>query len=304
MYRFKSTPQNLPELFIDALNLFGHGLREVWLWALLAAGVGMLSPRLVIDGYELVGGKVHWSYSWLMLLIVFAGSLPAAYIVGVMTRRLFLMGADRDEPIRETLALVFRKFPQVYFGLLIVSALSILGWLLVYIPGIFLSIVFVYTMPLILLDDYSIFGALKQSWRLVVDNWWRTFTMLLFPLMMFIMTILIPYSDQYETANALFEALVMWFAMPMMLSFMLTIFYDSKLRHNVPLHLHDTPNKSKPTSSSSDPDRSEGKVTARSKVSDETTSKTRRTPGGARSRASAKERLAKATSRRRKDKDS
>lgn len=236
MYRFKKSPQDLPELFVDALNLFGHGLKVVWIWALLAATFGLVTPHMVIEGFSMTSDKIQVHINWPMMLVVSSASLPAAFCVGMMTRRLFVLGADQDESVGQSISVVFRKFIPMYIGLFVVALISIIGWMLIFIPGIFFAVVFTFTMPLILLDDYSILGALKESWHLVYDNWWRIFVMMVIPILMVVAVAMMP-AEKMPYIVMILQGFVMWFTVPMLLSFLLTIFYDSKLRHHVPLHL-------------------------------------------------------------------
>lgn len=254
MYRFKDSPQDLSELVIDALNLFGHGIRHIWMWAMLVAVFSLVGPYLIFESIELIGPEIHTTVRWSAFALNFLLSLPGAFCISMIARRLFVLGTDHldKESVSQSMAICLRHLPKVYVGLLLTSLVSILGWFIMFIPGIFLAIVFTFVMPLILLDDYGIVGAFKESWHLVVGNWWRIFAMLLIPLLILAMVSMMPVHDA-PILSVVANAFVIWFDIPMLITFMLTMFYDTKLRHNVPLHLHDDEQPPSVTKSSDSP---------------------------------------------------
>lgn len=245
MYRFKETPQELPELVIDALNLFGNGIKQIWYWALLVAMFSLVGPYLIFEVFEVVAGQVHATFNWYALALNIFLSFPGAYCIGMIVRRLFVLGAGHDESVTDSMKRVLVKFPHIYIGLLMTSAFSVVGFMLIFFPGIFFGVIFAFVLPLILLDDYSVIAAFKESWHLVWDNWWRIFAMLLFPMLILVLVAMIPI-DTAKFFRVVLHSFVMWFDIPLLMVFMLTMFYDTKLRHKVPLHLKEDKPKSKP----------------------------------------------------------
>lgn len=241
MYRFKDTPQELPELVVDALNLFGYGIRHVWIWALLVSLFSLVAP-LTFESIEFIAGEVHATVRWYMIYLNILLSVPGAFCVGMITRRLFVMGAAREESVRASMKLVMGKLIPIYIGLFFASLISIIGWFFVYLPGIFFGVVFAFVTPLILLDDYPILEAFKESWNLVIGNWWRIFAMLLFPLLILVMAGLISINTA-PLVSATLHSMILLFDIPLLLTFILTMFYDTKLRHAVPLHLKEDEQK-------------------------------------------------------------
>lgn len=236
MYRFKKKKQELMALFLDGLNLFGQGLRHVWPWAILAALFGMFAPHLTIQSLEFDGAKFHIAFDWSVIAIMAIFSVPGLYFLAVLMRRMFLMGADQEESIQISLFYVAKRFIPIFIAELCVSLLTGIGMLFFLLPGIFVSVAFVFVGPLILLDDYNIWEAFKISWELVVGNWWRIFLMLIFPYLLFAISGYLPKSEK-PLMDHLIHSMMMCFALPLLSAFILTIFYDTKLRHKVPLHL-------------------------------------------------------------------
>lgn len=239
MYRFKNEPQDLADLFVDGLNLFGHGMKQVWVWALIAAMLGYIAPMYVVQPtIDYFSNTLKFSVNWTIFIAIIMSSVPEAFCVAMITRRLFVMGAKHHESNLGSMKVVIHKFIFIYAGLVAVATATVIGWLLFYIPAFIFSVTFIFTMPLILLDDYGLFRALRQSWNLVWDNFWRTVIMFSFPALIMAVNFTLP-TDRMPLLINILQGVVMWFTLPLMLSFILTLFYDAKIRHGVPLHLEE-----------------------------------------------------------------
>jgi len=100
---------------------------------------------------------------------------------------LSMLKADKegkDASFGELLSMSFSKFLPA-LGLGIVSGLGImLGLVLLVIPGIALSIYWVFAMYELVVNDRGIMDSLKTSYALIKERWWRTFGLLILLLLL------------------------------------------------------------------------------------------------------------------------
>jgi len=163
--------------------------------------------------------------------------LITAFISGVMIHRIYLVGSQTRKTIGESVKIVLGKFHLLVLASIISSFLVGLGLTLFFVPGIFISIMLVFVLPLILLDNHSITKAYQYSWFLVWKSWWRTFAVLLPPMLVFIVYLPHPTVNTPSLLYISLDGLRVMLVVPLLLSLLLTMFYDSKLRHRVAMHL-------------------------------------------------------------------
>ena len=112
-----------------------------------------------------------------------AGSIVTGLLTGLLT--LLATGActravaadylGEDMSWKESLAFATRKLlPLVALSILVVLAAT-LGLVALLIGAIYVGIRLAASTPALLIEDAGITGAMRRSWALVKDNWWRTF---------------------------------------------------------------------------------------------------------------------------------
>lgn len=77
--------------------------------------------------------------------------------------------------ISEAVNLSARKFVFIFIALILYSLIVLMGFIALIIPGIFLSIKFVFVTYFILLNNEKIIDSFKKSWQITKGNWWRIF---------------------------------------------------------------------------------------------------------------------------------
>lgn len=236
MYAFKKKSQSLSEIVVSALSLYWQGLRSLWYWSLLLAT--LTSIPLMILGF--FAREVHsyaiLSIALLSLLVLWP---ILVFLVGYLIHEVFLIGTETKMSFEKSSAYVIKRLPRLMIALPVVSILTWLGTVFFIAPGIFISIVLIFVAPLILLDDYSFMDAFRYSWFLVWKSWWRTFAIFLIP---FVLNVVIsPFSytsaTYFSFTRVIINVIEMTLINPLFFSLMLTMYYDAKLRHHIPMHL-------------------------------------------------------------------
>ncbi len=81
----------------------------------------------------------------------------------------------RDVTWQESLAFAGRRIGAILRVLLVLSGLLIIAFLAHILPGIWLSVISVITLPVLLVEGVGGFGAVRRSVSLVRGRWWPTF---------------------------------------------------------------------------------------------------------------------------------
>lgn len=236
MFTFKTKAQSLSEIIISGLSLYLAGLKSLWPWSLLLALMSGI-PSLIM-GYLL---RQHYPESVLIVTgILMLLVLPIIiFLVGFILHQLFLVGTQTTMSFQESSQYVLKKLPRLLIALPIISILSWFGLIFLIAPGVFIGVAFVFVAPLILLDDYSVVESFRNSWFLVWNSWWRTFSIIVIPLVLSILVS--PYSYAqipiFSFGRVALSVIETSLINPLFFSLMLTMYYDSKLRHHIPMRL-------------------------------------------------------------------
>lgn len=100
-------------------------------------------------------------YSWMQTVVM-------SYI------KLYLDGNDQIS-IGAVAGLALRKFPKILGVTLLIGFISILGFVLCILPGIYLSISLIMVSFIVFFEGDPVFEAFSRSFKLIKNKWWSTF---------------------------------------------------------------------------------------------------------------------------------
>jgi hypothetical protein len=72
-----------------------------------------------------------------------------------------------------------RVLPFVSVAVLLYTLACVLGFIALVVPGVWLAVALYFAAQAAVVDDARGLDALRRSWNLVKDNWWRTFGILI-----------------------------------------------------------------------------------------------------------------------------
>jgi hypothetical protein len=75
----------------------------------------------------------------------------------------------------DSLGYAFRRFIPLIITYILVLLISIPGFFLLILPGIWLSVKLCMAFPSVIFERANPFRAIGRSWKLTRDNWWRVF---------------------------------------------------------------------------------------------------------------------------------
>lgn len=129
------------------------------------------------------GNDFSTNDSLLIGAVLFFGSLLAlilyfTFYMGLI-KQIDSTAKGKQITFKEVLSCGFKKvLPAIGVFVLTVIAVAI-GFMLLIIPGIYLSIALFFSLYLIVTDNLGVMDSLKESMQLVSKHWWRTFFLLI-----------------------------------------------------------------------------------------------------------------------------
>lgn len=120
-------------------------------------------------------GTLGLNYILILLLSLLAGSLSLAGVMGFMRLR---MNPEATISFSDVASQVFKKLGGLMLLIVLVYSISLVGFVFLLLPGIYLFVVLSLAIPSYLFEDISIGEAISKPFRLIKEKWWSTFGLL------------------------------------------------------------------------------------------------------------------------------
>jgi hypothetical protein len=101
------------------------------------------------------------AYTWLL-------TITLAYIYEYL-------GGNRNITPGQVFSIAISKFGKISGASIVVGILTILGMVVLLIPGIYLAVALIFVSAIIFIEDDPTFEAITRSIRLIKGKWWSTF---------------------------------------------------------------------------------------------------------------------------------
>jgi len=224
---FSKNQLTVKEIWLTSLQLYRKSLAHVWSLAII---IGVIVTCSLLFNVTHAGDAASFNVARVILFVVVG--LITAFLTSSLLHHIYNIGNEQSISLKDSMFFVATKYITLAVSMLIVFVLSMLGIILIILPGIFILVSFAMVQPLILFDAQGVMGALKGSFKLVWGNWWRTFAVV-FPL------IFIGYWVSYVVGRvaidgkwylAISNVLFAVIFYPLFYSCILVLFNDLKLR--------------------------------------------------------------------------
>jgi hypothetical protein len=134
------------------------------------------------------------TYEWLTYIVL----LTVAIVLSILMHiALICAASQRAQSWREAYELSVKKVISYVLLSIIIGALTLVGFLLLILPGVYLTIVFTFSFLFLVLADLRPLQAMKASYRAVRGRWWATFlrilTLVLFLVLLAIVLLFITF---------------------------------------------------------------------------------------------------------------
>lgn len=154
-----------------------------------------------------------------LVILWFIASLIAAvaYFTWLPIASIFVLAHEGRPSLRE-LMIKSRKLLVPYFLISLFAGLLVLGgWALLILPGIVISLLFIFVSFVFVLENKGGVAALKRSYQLVRENFWIVFLrVVIIQVVLFTGSYILEYfaleSDVFSFVSFIFSLLGGWFA--------------------------------------------------------------------------------------------
>ncbi|MEM1114352.1 MAG: hypothetical protein AAGI11_20740 [Pseudomonadota bacterium] len=170
MYSKPDAPLSIGGVLDDGFRLAKASYVKLLLLAFVASLLGQL-PNLAFVGDD---PEALTEFPIQAAFVTLLSALISGVFYGAILARLGAITEGGDMSLIDALYVGMRRFPALIgCGICFIVVLS-LGYILLVIPGIILTVSLGFAFYLVIIDKEGPISALKTSHRLVWGNWWRT----------------------------------------------------------------------------------------------------------------------------------
>jgi len=238
MFEFSTRKLNVPEIWKSSFGLYKQTLSKVWYLAfimiLILLGCFNIAIKTYIPNQALEHvQKPTFHFSPIAALCYVIAMIVGLFLISVILHRMYNLATDPNYSLQRSIRFVLSKYLIIFSCVLVVYIATVTGLFLFIIPGIFIGILFIFSLLSVLFEDTGWLSAIKRSCKLVWGNWWRTFAVIIAPALLLVViqnVIALIIGIHYIWVNILVISLVMSALKPYFDAVLLVQFNDLKLR--------------------------------------------------------------------------
>jgi hypothetical protein len=180
-------PLTVGEILAAAFDLYRS--QAVALWTIVAIivipaqALVVILERIILSGGTTfaIDGTIYTSDSTglLAVIIIVISFLAVIVAVGALSKCLLDAYTGRPSGWRHSVQFAAERLGPLTWLALLSGVLLTIGFILLVIPGIFLTVSWIVAVPVLMFEGTGGFGALRRSYDLVQGRWWATFGALL-----------------------------------------------------------------------------------------------------------------------------
>ncbi|KPJ67910.1 MAG: hypothetical protein AMJ43_02930 [Coxiella sp. DG_40] len=238
MFEFSKKKLNIPEIWVASFELYKQTLSKIWYLAfiLIFTLLGCFNTVLkthVSDQTLKHVQKPIFHLSPISVICYVIGMVIGLFLISVILHRMYNLVTDPKYSLQKSIYFVLSKYLIIFSCVLVVYIATVGGFLLFVVPGVFIGVLFMFSLFVVLFEDAGWLSAIKRSCKLVWGNWWRTFAVIIFPALILVViqnVIVLIIGVHYIWINILVVSLVMSGLKPYFDAVLLVQFNDLKLR--------------------------------------------------------------------------
>jgi hypothetical protein len=176
-------PLTVGEILSAAFDLYRQ--QAVALWTIVAVVVIpaqaliVIVERLILSGGQsrAINGTIYTTDSTglLAIVVIVITFLSVIVTIGALSKCLLDAYTGHASGWRHSLQFAADRVGPLSWLAIISGVLLAIGYILLIIPGIFLTISWVVAVPVVMFEGSSAFASLRRSYDLVQGRWWATF---------------------------------------------------------------------------------------------------------------------------------
>jgi hypothetical protein len=176
-------PLTVGQILSAAFDLYSR--QAVALWTIVAVVVIpaqaaiVIVERLILSGGQsrAIGGTIYTTDSTglLAIVVIVVTFLSVIITIGALSKCLLDAYTGHASGWRHSLQFAADRVGPLAWLAIISGVLLTIGFVLLVIPGIFLTVSWIVAAPVVMFEGSSAFAALRRSYDLVQGRWWATF---------------------------------------------------------------------------------------------------------------------------------
>jgi hypothetical protein len=243
VFKVSSQPQSICSVIGNSFQLYKNSFLKLLPLTLLFGLISILPSKLVGEVIHLKQGTWQIYIDWSAASLTFGLQFISFFLFMSMLFLTHQMMYQLKATYSNTLFVACKKTIPCFIVSILAFALFIVGFALLLFPGIYIYVSFLFVTLAVLFDNRSIISALKYSYSLVKNNWWRTFCILIFnfivviPIVYVINKFWIPalFIFQYKLNTIpiwtyMIHGLITILIVPWIITLLLVQYHDLKLR--------------------------------------------------------------------------
>lgn len=177
---YSSEPLPLNDLFKDSWDLYTATLKNVWIWSFLNTLL-----FVVIDLYNFqVANTIAWNslHTQIYLVILsFIFLIPWSFLRTGLMVHMHNLAIKHDQAFLSATLQVLKEWPPIYLSTLLYQLVTVVGLVLLIVPGIYFGILFFMYLPAVVFDKESVTQSFVKSAKLTYGSWWETLILMIAP---------------------------------------------------------------------------------------------------------------------------
>ncbi len=171
------------EILSAAFDLYRR--QAVALWTIVAVvvipaqAVIVIVERLILSGgrTQAINGTIYTTDSTglLAIVVIVITFLSVIVTIGALSKCLLDAYTGHPSSWRHSLRFAADRVGPLAWLSIISGVLLAIGFILLVIPGIFLTVSWIVAVPVVMFEGASPFASLRRSYDLVHGRWWATF---------------------------------------------------------------------------------------------------------------------------------
>lgn len=247
MYETPTAPLTIGQVLDKGFGLFKAGFASVWGFALLGAVSGIpfysVNSAVTAAGPEAVLGMLGPQLITLLLNL-----LVTLFTLAAISLRLDAIAHGRSLTIGQTVTIAVSRALPLLGTAIVYCVCVVIGMVLLVIPGVWITIAWIYGLYAVVLDRKGPIEGLGYSYALVRGHWWRTAAAVtiigiivgvLYVLLAVVFGVLIAVGTFAATdAEGLIVILEIWILpllqivlLPLSYAMFVALYNDARLRH-------------------------------------------------------------------------
>lgn len=231
MFSFSNTAQSIGEVLADSFKLYRLTVLKVFPIAALSLLMGAI-PNL--SGISLSAHTPNTAALIVIVLALVVSLLAALAVSAVLIQGMYVLALGRENKWMEAARVIRSKLGSIFCVFIFSSAAMVLGFTALFFPGVFVSILLLFCMPLVILDHCGWMDAIKKSCQLVWGYWWNTFFVMVVPMLIsiFLIAVITAIAKNNQILLAVMNVVVMSFFTPFFYAVLLVQFNNLKLKQS------------------------------------------------------------------------